>query len=126
MTIIDSQLDVRQSQVALPFLARHNPRPPGSIITGGASDLIMALLRACYPEARTEKELVAATGKGRGSVSWALQSLINMNRVKSIADYRRNGLYLRTRAKTYRASESEVDSQKDLETSRDFSEERNA
>lgn len=73
---------------------RFNPKPPGVIREGSASEAVLMCLMAA-PGFRTEGQLVFATGRSRAAISWALLYLQRLGLVKAVPDAARNARYKR-------------------------------
>jgi hypothetical protein len=73
---------------------RFNPRPPGVIREGSASEAVLMVLRSA-PGFRTEGQLVFATKRSHAAVSWALLYLQQLGLVKAVPDVARNTRYKR-------------------------------
>lgn len=80
---------------ARPQLIRFNPRPPGVIREGSATDAVLLYLKANPRRYYTNGQLMEATGKSHAAVSWALLYLRDKGLIHSIPDDERNALYLR-------------------------------
>lgn len=81
------RLTIRRSP---PTITRHQPRPQGVIRPGSATEAVLAALKA-GPSWQTEAELVAATGRGRGGVSWSLHYLASRGLVRVADGQQRTG-----------------------------------
>lgn len=55
--------------------AHHNPRPPGSIVAGSVTELVLDCLKAHAPRYLTRAQLVGLTQAPPKSVDWALHVL---------------------------------------------------
>lgn len=75
-----------------------NPRPPGVIRAGSASDVVFRFLQSS-PGMRNEAQIRWATKRSHSAVSWALIYLISIGKVESVPDVARNTRYKRYRAK---------------------------
>lgn len=65
-----------------------NPRPPGVIQPGSATEAVLALLRA-YPNQFFDREaIVHLTGRSGKSVDWALRFLRELGHVQVAIDQR--------------------------------------
>lgn len=80
---------------ARPQLIRFNPRPPGVIREGSATDAVLLFLKSNPRRYYTNGQLMEATGKSHAAVSWALLYLRDKGLINSIPDDERNALYLR-------------------------------
>ena len=76
---------------------RFNPRPPGVIQPGSASDAVLKFLHAS-PGMWTEAQIRWATRRGHSSVSWGLLYLSKKGLIESRLDPARNSRYRRYRA----------------------------
>lgn len=78
---------------------KFNPNPPGSIIAGSGTDLVLKYLRKVAPSWVPFREIMRHTGLGRGCVGWALRRLICDGLVEARElGGRNNSRYLRYRA----------------------------
>ena len=78
---------------------KFNPHPPGSIIAGSGTDLVLKYLRQVFPAWVPMREIMRHTGLGRGCVGWALRRIICEGLVESRElGGRCNSRYLRYRA----------------------------
>ena len=67
---------------------RHfNPRPPGVIQSGSATEAVLEYLRA-HPGFRTRGQIMLGTGRSHSSVSWALIRLRHWGRIDCVDDPR--------------------------------------
>lgn len=89
-----------------PKLARYNPRPPGVIQPGSATDQVFEILRA-YPGVYfTAGSLIRLSKRSRAAVSWALLYLRAQRRVATASDDHRRTGYLRYAFKEQRREAS--------------------
>jgi hypothetical protein len=77
---------------------RFNPRPPGVIRPGSATEAVIEFLRAHPGRFFEHHRIVAAVGRSKVATDWALAYLREQGLVEAIADPRRNERYLRYRA----------------------------
>lgn len=73
---------------------RFNPRPPGVIQRGSATDAVLAFLRESG-RFHTMAQIMWKTGRSHSAVSWALIRLRAWGLVRTIGDTSRNSRYLR-------------------------------
>lgn len=78
-----------------PEAPRFNPRPPGVIREGSATQAVHLFLEARRGIFFTRVQIVAATGRSERSVDWALLFLKAQQKVKAVEDTNRNPRYLR-------------------------------
>ena len=76
---------------------RFNPRPPGVIQSGSASDAVLKFLRA-QVGFRSEAQILWVTGRSHSAVSWSLLYLIGQGLVEARSDPLRNARYKKYRA----------------------------
>lgn len=76
---------------------RYNPRPPGVIREGSATDAVLAFLQAHPMRFFTNGQIIQATGKTDKAVSWALLYLRSQGHIECTPDAGRNERYLRYR-----------------------------
>lgn len=75
--------------------ARHNPRPPGVIQSGSATQAVLEFLKA-HPHVYFDRaQIVIRTGRTEKSVDWALIYLKQLGVVDTVPDESRNPRYLR-------------------------------
>lgn len=74
---------------------KFNPRPPGVIQAGSASEAVLQVLRANPKTFYEHGRLMAITGQSHSAVSWALKYLREQGLVKTIGDTSRNVRWLR-------------------------------
>jgi len=55
---------------------KYNPHPPGSVVAGSGTDLVLKYLRSVAPAFLPFREIMRYTSLGRGCVGWALRRLI--------------------------------------------------
>ena len=79
--------------------ARYNPRPPGVIQPGGASEAVLQILSATPGRFFTAQQLIQATGRSHAAVSFALLYLRDQGRIEAFPDTARNPRFLRYRIK---------------------------
>ena len=73
-----------------PATLKFNPRPPGVIQAGSASEAVLRVLRA-HPETFfTNGQLIKLTGRSHSAISWALKFLAQHGHIKTIKDGARN------------------------------------
>ena len=82
-----------------PAKARFNPRPPGVIQPGSASEAVLQILSASPGRFFTCKQLIRATGRTHAAVSFALLYLRDKGRIEAFPDAKRNQRYYRYRIK---------------------------
>ena len=80
-----------------PRIGRFNPRPPGVIQPGSASDAVLKFLRA-QVGFRSEAQILWVTGRSHSAVSWSLLYLIGQGLVEARSDPLRNARYKKYRA----------------------------
>lgn len=86
---------VRQITAVAPSAqGRFNPRPPGVIREGSATEAVLLFLRSS-PGLRTEAQIRWATGRSHAAVSWALLRLRQWKKVRCVQDPARNSRWLR-------------------------------
>jgi hypothetical protein len=88
---------IQSMQVDAPNIVRFNPRPPGVIREGSATDAVLAHLRAHPARFFCHHEIVAATGRSKVAVDWALIYLKDQGLIQCVSDAFRNSRYLRYR-----------------------------
>ncbi len=76
---------------------RYNPRPPGVIREGSATDVVLAFLRNHPRRFFCHYEILSATGRSKVAVDWALIYLKNQDLIECVPDSIRNSRYLRYR-----------------------------
>lgn len=82
-------------------LIRFNPKPPGSIQPGSATEAVMAFLNRHPGIFFTHAQILRATGRTTKAVAWALIFLREMGVIEVAPDLSRNSRFLRYRlAKT--------------------------
>lgn len=74
---------------------KFNPRPPGVIRPGSATDLVYQALRAQPARYFTCGDLIEVTKRSHAAVSWALIYLRRHRLVRVVGDTSRNRNYLR-------------------------------
>lgn len=77
---------------------RFNPRPPGVIREGSASDAVLKFMRES-PGMKSEAAIRWATGRSHSAVSWALMYLARQGLIESRLDPVRNSRYRKYRLK---------------------------
>lgn len=79
---------------------KYNPRPPGSVVAGSGTDLVLKYLRKVAPAWVPFREIMRHTGLGRGCVGWALRRLIaeGLVEARELGGHGINSRYLRYRA----------------------------
>ena len=77
---------------------RFNPRPPGAIIEGSASDDVLKFMRSS-PGMKTEAQMRWATKRSHSAISWALLYLARQGLIESRLDPLRNSRYRKYRLK---------------------------
>lgn len=78
---------------------RYNPRPPGVIQPGSASEAVLQILSASPGRFFTCEQLIRATGRTHAAVSLALMYLRDQGRIEAFPDAARNPRYMRYRIK---------------------------
>lgn len=76
---------------------RYNPRPPGVIRDGSATDSVLRVLTSHPGRFFTACELISRTNRSHAAVSWALLYLRAQGLVLVSGDSARNPRYLRYR-----------------------------
>lgn len=79
---------------------KYNPRPPGHVVAGSGTDLVLKYLLRVSPAWVPFREIARQTGLGRGCVGWALRRLICDGQVEAreLGGHGINSRYLRYRA----------------------------
>lgn len=77
---------------------RFNPRPPGVIREGSASDAVLKIL-AESPGFKTEAQLMWITKRSHSAISWACLFLKRHGLIEERPDTTRNSRYLKYRIK---------------------------
>ena len=77
---------------------RFNPRPPGVIQEGSATEAVLSFLTES-PGLKTEAQIVWATKRTHSAVSWALLRLRSWHKIDAVEDPSRNSRYFRYRLK---------------------------
>ena len=77
---------------------RFNPRPPGVIREGSASDAVLQFLRSA-PGFRNESQIIWQTKRSHSAVSWSLLYLQRQGLIEAMPEVHRNARYKRYRAK---------------------------
>ncbi len=75
--------------------SRFNPRPPGVIRDGSATQAVFAFLDQRRGVFFTRLQIVTATGRSERAVDWALLFLKAQQKCKAVEDINRNPRYLR-------------------------------
>ena len=78
-------------------ITRYNPRPPGVIREGGATDAVLTFLQSNPRRFFCHYEIAAGTNKTKVSIDWALCYLRAQNIIETTTDDGRNARYLRYR-----------------------------
>lgn len=78
---------------------KFNPRPPGVIQAGSASEAVLQILRSSPQVFFTHGRLMELTGRSHAAISWALKFLREQDLVKTIQDGARDERWLRYAAK---------------------------
>jgi len=81
-----------------PPARRYNPRPPGVIRPGSATEAVLEFLRAHPGRFFPHHRIVAGAGRSKVATDWALAYLREQGLVEAITDSIRNERYLRYRA----------------------------
>jgi len=74
---------------------KFNPRPPGVIHAGSASEALLQILRANPTTYFTHGRLMELSGRSHAAVSWGLKYLREQGLVKSVGDTSRNERWLK-------------------------------
>lgn len=77
--------------------ARYNPRPPGVIQPGSASEAVLQILGSSPGRFFTAQQLIQETGRTHAAVSFALLYLRDQGRIEGFPDASRNPRYMRYR-----------------------------
>ena len=88
---------IQAMKVDPPNLVRFNPKPPGVIQPGSATDAVLAILREHRGRFFTAGELIEATGRSHAATSWALMYLRAQGLIEAVEDSARNPRFLRYR-----------------------------
>jgi len=83
---------------------RYNPRPPGVIRDGSATQAVLLFLRKNPKQFFSHCQIVTATGRTYKSVNWAMLFLRSQELVECVSDSQRNSRYLRYRSTPDRRS----------------------
>lgn len=67
---------------------KFNPRPPGSIQAGSATETVLAILREQPARYFTAGDLMACTGRSHPAVSWAPLYLQREGLIRAVGDSR--------------------------------------
>lgn len=89
--------DQLQALKCEPARVRFNPRPPGVIQPGSATDLILRILSESPGRFFTCEQLIRATGRSHAAVSFALLYLRDQELIEAFPDAARNPRYMRYR-----------------------------
>lgn len=87
-----AQLEAARKPVA--EVRKYNPRPPGVIRPGSASDRILSLLRGAGGF-HTEQSIRAATGLTHSQASWSLFYLSEHGFIRKVPDTTRGSAFYR-------------------------------
>jgi len=79
--------------------ARYNPRPPGVIQPGSASEAVLRILRSNPGRFYVCEQLIKETGRTHAAVSFALLYLRDQELIDAFPDAARNPRYMRYRIK---------------------------
>ena len=88
---------IQAMKVDPPNLVRFNPRPPGVIQPGSASEAVLKVLNEQPGRFYTCQQLMQKTGKSHAAVSWACIYLRDQGLVQAVSDGARNPRFLRYR-----------------------------
>ncbi len=88
---------IQAMKVGTPNLVRFNPRPPGVIQPGSASEAVLQVLREQPGRFFTCQQLIEKTRKSHAAVSWACIYLRDQGLVQAVSDGARNPRFLRYR-----------------------------
>lgn len=80
-----------------PEAQRFNPRPPGVIQPGSATEDVLVFLRSWPAKFHTRAAIIIGTGRTQKSVDWALLFLRSQKIIECAHGDGRNSLYLRYR-----------------------------
>ena len=92
------QMEAYSLQVKQPTV-RYNPRPPGVIQPGSASEAVLHILRSNPGRFYVCEHLIKETGRTHAAVSFALLYLRDQGRIEAFPDAARNPRFLRYRIK---------------------------
>lgn len=97
--VADQLRAMRDAAALLPqAVPRFNPRPPGVIRDGSATEVVLAFLYEHPARWFVHHEIMVATGRSRAAVDWALIFLRQHGLVDCVSNSSRNPRYLRYRA----------------------------
>jgi hypothetical protein len=82
-----------------PQLIRFNPRPPGVIREGSATEAVLTILRESPGRFFVCEQLIKQTGRTHAAVSFALLYLRDQSLIEAYPDATRNPRFLRYRFK---------------------------
>lgn len=91
------QMEAYSLRVKQPTV-RYNPRPPGVIQPGSASEAVLRILTENPGRFFTAQQLIQETGRTHAAVSFALLYLRDQGRIEGFPDASRNPRYMRYRA----------------------------
>lgn len=79
---------------------KYNPHPPGSVVAGSGTDLVLKYLLSVSPAWVPLREIMRHTNLGYGCVGWALRRLIaeGLVEARELGGHGINSRYLRYRA----------------------------
>lgn len=78
-------------------IPRYNPRPPGVIREGGATDCVLTFLQSSPRRFYCHHEIQTGTGRTKVSIDWALCFLKSQHLIEVTSDDGRNSRYNRYR-----------------------------
>lgn len=78
---------------------RYNPRPPGVIRAGGASDAVISFLQQNPKRFYRHHEIRADVGRTKVSIDWALCYLVGIGQIEQCSDAIRNSRYKKYRVR---------------------------
>lgn len=82
-----------------PRLLRFNPKPPGVIRDGSATQAVLVFLQKNPRRYYCHQEIAAATGRTKVAIDWALIYLFQQELIDRVPDDARSSRYLRYRIK---------------------------
>lgn len=92
--MVDRITAIEEPATAAP---RYNPRPPGVIQPGSASEAVLGVLRGNPGRFFTAQQLIRGTGRSHAAVSFALLYLRDKGMIQAFPDAARNPRYRRYR-----------------------------
>lgn len=88
---------IRAMKADAPRPVRFNPRPPGVIQPGSASEAVLKVLNEQPGRLYTCQQLIEKTGRSHAAVSWACIYLRDQGLIEAVVDGARNHRWLRYR-----------------------------